>query len=282
MKKILFAAIALIVAMTSCVKDEPYTGITISDLSFTPSAVMFIDSVTVTASISSFYTITEADLVYTLNDADTTCKVVMTMDENTKLYSGVIPAYPDSTKVAFFVKAVSEKMEVVSETKNYTVGETPLNYDVIMLNELNGDTKFIEIYNNGDVNLPLVGMTIKKDEKKIVWTADATVIAPAHGYLVLYSEDVVAEGEAQYGYPESLVFSSGLSGKKTLKIELFEPDGKLRDEYVRGTTGVWGTEITNVKEKSFSRTPDGGKEWKLTEATAGAANPETGDEIPQE
>lgn len=281
MKKILFAAIALIVAMASCVKDEPYTGITISDLSYTPSAVMFIDPVTVTASISSFYTIKEADLIYTLNDADTSCTVVMTMDEDTKLYSGVIPAYPDSTKVAFYVKAISEKMEVVSETKSYKVGETPLDYSVIVLNELNGDQKFIEIYNNGDVNLPLVGMTIKKDEKKIVWTADETVIAPAKGYLVLYSEDVVGEGQAHQGYPESLVFGSGLSGKKTLKIELFEPDGTFRDEYVRGTTGTWGTEITNVKEKSFSRTPDGG-EWKLTEATPGAANPAEGEEIPQE
>ena len=194
MKKLLFAAMALVVVMASCVKDEPYTGITISDLSFTPSSVMFIDSVTVTASISSFYTITEADLVYTLDDADSSYKVVMTKDENTKLYSGVIPAYPDSTKVAFFVKAVSEKMEVVSETKNYTVGEIPLDYSKIMLNELNGDTKFIEIYNQGDVNLPLKGMYLIKDEKpEIIWTADATIIAPAHGYVVLYGGDHPAE-----------------------------------------------------------------------------------------
>ena len=158
-----------------------------------------------------------------------------------------------------------------------------IDYANLVLNELNGDTKFIEFYNKGDVELSMEGMYIMKDDyvAGATWTADATVVIPAHGYVLLYSEDVVAEGQAQEGYPENLVFHSGLSGKKTVRITLFMADGTVRDEYTRGSTGEWGQSITNVGAQSFARTPDGG-DWKLADPTPGTANPETGDDIPQE
>ena len=158
-----------------------------------------------------------------------------------------------------------------------------VDYANLVLNELNGDTKFIEFYNMGDVELPMEGMYIMKDDyvAGATWTADATVVIPAHGYVLLYSEDVVAEGQVQEGYPENLVFHSGLSGKKTVRITLFMPDGSVRDEFTRGSTGEWGQTITNVGAQSFARTPDGG-DWKLADPTPGEANPETGDDIPQE
>ena len=276
MKKLLFAAFALIVMMASCVKDEQYTGITISDLSYSPVAMTEVNDVTVTASITSFYDITEAILYYTLNDAEKEETVAMTMDAATKVYSAIIPAQPDGTKVVFYVKAASEKMKVTSETKDYTVGETLPDFSVIVLNELNGDQKFIEIYNQGDYDLPLKGMTINKDEEKTIWTGDETVVAPAHGYIVLISDkNDVSEVDP------ALVFEGGLSGKKTLKIELFMPDGTTRDVFTRGTTGLWGQDISNVGEKSYTRTPDGG-DWKLADPTPGEANPAEGEDIPQE
>ena len=156
------------------------------------------------------------------------------------------------------------------------------DYTNIVLNELNGDTKFIEIYNMGDLDLPLEGMYICKDGNEGLenakWVADASVVAPAHGYILLYSEDVLVDHPEQ---PENLFFSSGLSGKKTIRMALFMADGTERDAFERGTTGEWGQTITNVGEKSFARTPDGG-DWKLTEATPNAANPAEGEDIPQE
>lgn len=275
MKKILFAALALIVVMASCIKDEPYTGITISGLSYSPTAMTEVNEVTVTAVIASFYTITEASLCYTLNDAEEVKTVNMTMAEDNKGYSAVIPAYPNDTKVVFWVKAASEKMQVTSENKEYIVGAVPPDYSVIVLNELNGDQKVIEIYNQGDYDLPLKGMTIKKNETDIIWTASENVIAPAHDYLLLISnKNDVSAVDPDY------VFSGGLSPKKTLKIELFMPDGSSRDVFTRGD-GLWDESATDVGDKSFSRVPDAG-EWKLTEATLGAANPETGDDIPQD
>jgi len=157
------------------------------------------------------------------------------------------------------------------------------NYKNVVLNELNGDTKFIEIYNKGNLDLPLEGMYIMKDDyvAGATWTADATIVIPAHGYVLLYSEDVVAEGQAQVGYPENLVFHSGLSGKKTVRITLFMPDGSVRDEFTRGSTGEWGQTISNVAPQSFARIPDGG-DWLLADPTPGESNPATGEPIPQE
>ena len=154
------------------------------------------------------------------------------------------------------------------------------DYTNIVLNELNGDTKFIEIYNMGDLDLPLEGMYIMKDDyvAGATWTADATVVAPAHGYVLLYSEDVLADHPEQ---PENLFFASGLSAKKTVRITLFMPDGTVRDEYTRGTTGEWGQTISNVAPQSYARTPDGG-DWKLADPTPGTANPAEGEDIPQE
>lgn len=279
MKKILFAVLALVVVMASCVKDEPYNGISIS-LSYAPTAMTDINDVTVTATIASFYDVT-ATLFYSLNDDEKENEVPMVYNEASKVYTAVIPAQPNDTKVVFYVKAVSEKMETISDSKDYTVGAVPPDYSTIVLNELNGDTKFIEIYNMGEMDLPLKGMYLYKDEKKVIWTADATVVAPAHGYILLYSDDVTGENGAQAGYSESLTFAGGLSPKKTLKMELFMPDGTSRDVYIRGTENVWGTTITDVKPKSFARTPDGG-DWKLVDPTPGAANPETGEDIPQD
>ena len=148
----------------------------------------------------------------------------------------------------------------------------------IILNELNGDTKFIEIYNKGDMDLSLEGMYLMKDDYATgaIWTADATIIAPAHSYVVLYSFDVQAD------HPElgdNMFFNSGLSSKKTIRIALFRPDGTERDVFMRGTTGEWGMTVSNVAPQSYARTPDGG-DWKLADPTPGTANPATGEDIP--
>ena len=154
------------------------------------------------------------------------------------------------------------------------------NYSNIILNELNGDTKFIEIYNKGDIDLSLEGMYIMKDyyDAGAIWTADATVVAPAHGYVLLYSEDVTS---IYPDWPEHLFFHSGMSSKKTCRYTLFLSDGTVCDEFIRGTTGEWGLTISNVTPLSYARTPDGG-DWKLADPTPGEANPATGDDIPQE
>ena len=441
MKKIMFVALALLMGLASCVKDKQYPGITISNVTYNPTAVQEDDEVTVTATITSFQKILEAKVVYTIDGES----LALAMTEGTdNLYKAVIPAFADGTTVSFYVEADNNEVTAASPVMEYTVGAVAVDYTVlrlnelngndkfieiynagseainmkgvyiekdgeqnwvgsnvvtidaggylllwgedkvldhldidtanyifhsglsakknvriqlftpagvsiddfnltnidandpayipapasysrnadgkwyygdatpgvvnvdgtvallgleggdtpepptpeepdytnIVLNELNGTDKFIEIYNKGNIDLPLEGMYIMKDDyvAGATWTADATIVVPAHGYVLLYSEDVQIDMPE---YPENLIFHSGLSSKKTVRITLFMPDGTVRDEFTRGTTGEWGQTISDVKPQSFARTPDGG-DWKLADATPGEANPATGDDIPQE
>ena len=438
MKKIMFVALALLMGLASCVKDKQYPGITISNVTYNPTAVQADDDVTVTATITCFKDFT-AKLVYMTGVDSKANEVAMTAGDN-DLYSAVIPAQPNGTKVTFCVQAKNDEATAVSSDMEYEVGAVAVDYSVlrlnelngndkfieiynagadainlngvyiekdgaqnwladntvkidaggyvllysedvqadmpdypealifhsglsakknvriqlftpagvsiddfnltnieandpayipapasysrnadgkwyyadatpgavnvdgivallgleggdvpptpeqpdytnIVLNELNGNDKFIEIYNKGNLDLSLEGMTIMKDDyvAGATWTGDATVVVPAHGYVLLYSADVAIDHPEQ---PENLFFNSGLSAKKTVRITLFMPDGSVRDEFTRGTTGEWGLTISAV-DGSYARTPDGG-DWKLAEATPGAANPATGDDIPQE
>ena len=450
MKKIMFVALALLVGLASCVKDKQYPGVTISNVSYTPTAVQADDNVTVTATITSFNDFT-AKMVYTVADAPSV-EVQMLSGAEKDVYTAIIPAQPDGTTVSFYILAEgtlvaqSPAMEytvgavaidysvlrlnelngtkVTEENPNgkfieiYNAGAEPINmkgvyiekdneqnwvgnntviidaggylvlysedimndyegldsiyffhsglsnkknvrvqlftpagesiddfnltnidlngeaygysgneapasysrntdgnwyyadatpgaanvdgenivlgleggaepptpdepdYSNIVLNELNGTDKFIEIYNKGNMDLSLEGMYIMKDDyvAGATWTADATIVAPAHGYVLLYSEDVQID---MPDYPENLIFHSGLSSKKTIRMTLFMPNGTVRDEFTRGTTGEWGQTISDVKPQSYARVPDGG-DWKLADATPGEANPATGEDIPQE
>ena len=440
MKKILFAALALIVVMASCVKDPQYPGVTISNVSYSPVAVQADVPVTVTATITSFGEFTPT-LYHQVNEG-AWIGTVMDATDAKDVYAAEIPGETDGAHVAFYIEAVGS-LTAVSPTMEYEVGAVAVDYSVLQLNELNGNDKFIEIYNNGvdalnlngvyiekdgtqnwvgdnTVNIPaggylllysedvaadhpdvpeslifhsglsakknvriqlftpagvsiddfnlvdieqndpsmipapgsysrnadgnwyyadatpgapnidgtvallgleggvnpepptpeepdyanLVlnelngdtkfielynmgnldleltsGMYIEKDDKtEPVWTADGTLTVPAHGYVVLYSEDVVADHPEIEG--TNYVFFSGLSAKKTIRIALFMADGTQLDEFIRGT-GEFGATISNVAPQSYARTPDGG-DWKLADPTPGAANPETGDDIPQE
>ena len=436
MKKILFAALALIVVMASCVKDPKYPGVNISNVTYSPVAVQADVPVTVTATITSFNEFT-AKLVYTV-DTLQPVEVPMNSEAEKDVYTAVIPGFADDVTVSFYVQADGE-LVAKSAVMEYTVGAVAVDYSVlrlnelngqdhkkfieiynagtdainmngvtiykdtekliwtgksdvnvvagaylllfsedviadydmdttlymfhsglsakknvrielktpagesiddfnlvdidqndpsmipapdsysrnadgnwyyadatpgapnvdgtvqvmgleggpegpnyknIVLNELNGNDKFIEIYNKGNLDLVLTqGMYLEKDDKPDpIWTSDGTITVPAHGYVVLYSEDLLDPNTPQY--PESIVFHSGLSAKKTVRIELFMEDGTSRDIFTRGSTGEWGQTISQV-DGSFARTPDGG-DWKLADPTPGTANPETGDDIPQE
>lgn len=224
MKKLLFAALALVICLTSCVKDEQYPGISITGLGYTPTAVTDYSDVTVKATISSFYAFT-ATLYYTANDEVKT--VVMTPTDEKGVFSAVIPAMPNDTKVVFYVKAVNEKTEALSAEMDYTVGAVAVDYSVLRLNELNGNDKFIELYNSGAEAINLAGCYIEKDETQN-WLADASVTIEAGGFLLLYSEDVQMDYP---DYPETLIFHSGLSAKKNVRIQLFTPAGNSIDDF---------------------------------------------------
>ena len=261
----MFVALALLMGLASCVKDKQYPGITISNVTYNPTAVQEDDEVTVTATITSFQKILEAKVVYTIDGES----LALAMTEGTdNLYKAVIPAYPDGTKVSFYVEADNIEVTAASPVMEYTVGAVAVDYSVLRLNELNGNDKFIEIYNAGADAINLNGVYIEKDGAQN-WLADNTVKIDAGGYVLLYSEDVTIEGAAQAGYPESLTFHSGLSAKKNVRIQLFTPAGVSIDDF--NLTNIEANDPAYIPAPaSYSRNADG--KWYYADATPGAAN----------
>ena len=256
----MFVALALLVGLASCVKDKQYAGINISNVSYTPTAVQAADDVTVTATITCFKDFT-AKLVYTIGDENK--ELAMTATED--VYSAVIPAQPDGTKVSFYVQAMNGEFTAVSPAMEYEVGAVAVDYTVLRLNELNGNDKFIEIYNAGAEAINLNGVYIEKDGTQN-WLADNTVKIEAGSYLLLYSEDVVADHPE---YPESLIFHSGLSAKKNVRIQLFTPAGVSIDDF--NLTNIDANDPAYIPAPaSYSRNADG--KWYYADATPGEEN----------
>ena len=266
MKKIMFVALAFILGLTACVKDKQYPGISISNLKYSPTAVQATTDVTVSATISCFNEFT-ATMTYTING--TSHEVNMTPANGE--YAAVIPAQPDGTTVSFYVEASNDDATAKSATMSYTVGAVPVDYSVLRLNELNGNDKFIEIFNNGTEAVNMGGVTIYKDTEKLVWTGKAAVTVEPGAYLVLYSEDVIAD------HPEIdstyYMFHSGLSAKKNVRIELKTPAGVSVDDFnlvdIDQNGAAYGYP-GNQAPASYSRNAN--TDWYYADATPGAVN----------
>ena len=256
----MFVALALLMGLASCVKDKQYPGINISNVSYAPTAVQADDDVTVTATITSFKDFT-AKLVYVINEESK--ELAMTAAED--VYTAVIPAQPNGTKVSFYVQAMNGEVTAASPAMEYEVGAVAIDYSVLRLNELNGNDKFIEIYNAGADAINLNGVYIEKDDVQN-WVGDNTVKIDAGAYLVLYSEDVVADHP---DVPEALIFHSGLSAKKNVRIQLFTPAGVSIDDF--NLTNIDANDPAYIPAPaSYSRNADG--KWYYADATPGAVN----------
>ncbi len=224
---------------------------------------------TVTVNVLGVQAVTSINLIYNAGQGEQTVKMTGTKG----VYTATIPAMPDKTKVSYKVKVVNAAgYETVSDAKEYTVGDPVLDYSVLVFNEIYGagedNEKFMELYNNGNVDLPLKGLTINKDEE-LSWTGKAGEVIPAKGhFLIIGAKNTNPEGG----------FSSGLSAKKSIILELFDANGNKLDTFQRGEKGTaWGDQALDSNKGSWSRIPDGSGDWFIVEVpTGGKANDETG------
>ncbi len=167
--------------------------------------------------------------------------------------------------------------------------------DGLVLNELSGDQKYIEIYNTTDKELSLEGVYLVKYDsskdggKSTTWTGAAGMKIAAKGYVVLESSDLSDEaedGDPNYQYESANhVFKGGLSGKKNVFIELVSSDDVVLDNFKRGEEGAGWNQVSgfnNDKKHSFSRCPDGTGAWAYADPTKGKANGAKVAEIEQE
>ncbi len=152
--------------------------------------------------------------------------------------------------------------------------KTTYDYTKLVINEVNATAaadldKFVEFYNTGDKEISLEGVVIKRTDEKNetgdVWIGLATEKVPAKGFFVI-------QGTKNSG-DHSL--SSGVSAKKGVKLEVFDPNGKSITSVQHGIL----TDATNVPAiitGIWARIPDGGAWKNVTNATPGAANDATG------
>lgn len=252
----------------SCVEDDMYQGpATIEKIEFSPSTVTPDDDVTVTATITDLQGVTVARIVYKVNGGSSS-EVNMTKDAG-DTYTGVIPKQADKAEVVFTVEADNlVGIPAVSNEQKYTVGAIPIAYENLVLNELNGNDKFIELFNKGGVAIPLKDVYIEKDAK-IVWTGSATQKLPAGGFFLLYSEDVQTD---KPDHPQDQFFGSGLSAKKAVRVQLFSPAATSLDDF-----NLVGYE--KPAPASYSRWENGTGKWVYADATPGATNVKGDEEV---
>ena len=192
----------------------------------------------------------------------------------------------------FFVLAAAAAFALVACNKdNPTVdgsgnqGGNTVKVTGVVLNELSGADKFIELYNTTDKEISLEGLCLVKYDaskdggKSTTWTGKAGMKIAAKGYVVLESSDLAdpaEDGNPDYAYESANhVFKGGLSGKKNLKIELVDANENVLDVFARGEEGAGWNQVAgfnNDKKHTFSRVPDGTGEWAYADPTKGAAN----------
>ena len=193
----------------------------------------------------------------------------------------------------FFVLSAAAAMALVACNKdNPTVdgsgtgnGGNENKVTGIVLNELSGADKFIELYNTTDKELSLEGVYLVKYDsskdggKSTTWTGAAGMKIAAKGYVVLESSDLsdpAEDGDENYAYESANhVFKGGLSGKKNVFIELYSAADEVLSEFKRGEEGAGWNQVSgfnNDKKHTFSRVPNGTGEWAYADPTKGAAN----------
>ncbi|MBR6731857.1 MAG: lamin tail domain-containing protein [Bacteroidales bacterium] len=188
------------------------------------------------------------------------------------------------------VFAAAAAFALVACDKNHDVegsgsGNNQQSVAGLVLNELSGADKFIELYNTTDKEISLEGCYLvkydssKEGGKSTTWTGKAGMKIAAKGYVVLESSDLADEaegGDPNYAYESANhVFKGGLSGKKNVFIELYSANDEKLSEFKRGDEGAGWNQVSgfnNDKKHTFSRVPNGTGNWAYADPTKGAAN----------
>ena len=184
---------------------------------------------------------------------------------------------------AFALTACNKDNPTVDGSGNNGGNETKVTG--IVLNELSGEEKYIELYNTTDKEISLEGIYLvkydstKDDGKSTTWTGAKGMTIAAKGFVVLESSDLAdpaEDGDPNYAYESANhVFKGGLSGKKNVFIELYSAADEKLSEFKRGEEGAGWNQVSgfnNDKKHTFSRVPDGTGEFVYADPTKGAAN----------
>lgn len=151
----------------------------------------------------------------------------------------------------------------------------------VVINEVNTDAKYIELYNPTYTNIDLGGWTIHKNNEGAISdeSGEGTFVVaegtslPPKGYAVVNCKGTSNE----HSGIDLGVSNSGVSGKKSLLLELINAEGRRVDYFVNSakespaSTDAWDDAVEHTFDVAC-RMPDGGDWWVVDTPTAGAAN----------
>jgi len=257
--------------LTKLPTDPPF----ITGFAREPTSVTSSDTVTVSATITTTTSaITTVVLQWTLGG---TAQSNINMTPSGNVYSAEIPAQALNAVVTYKVLATNALGETNStKVENYTVVNAPVDYTKLVLNEVSGYNKFVEIYNSGTVAIPMQGVKLQRNDGPSggsEWVGTASDSIPAGAYrLILFSGYTPASLNTNPAYTGWTV-GSGISNQQILKVAIVDPVGTPVDVFIRGDEPLssWGTGgATQDNAHSYSRMSDG--TWAYADPTPGAAN----------
>jgi len=152
------------------------------------------------------------------------------------------------------------------------------DYTDLILNEVSGEHKYVEIYNAGTEAISLDGVKLERNDGASSWTGTATDIIPAgkYGLFLFNSTTVASDHPAIIG-----TVNSGISDQQILKVALLDPAGNEFSVFIRGELPLpaWQSTdgVTRNRDHSYSRMTDG--TWAYADPTPGTANGEKQAEI---
>ena len=195
----------------------------------------------------------------------------ITMTKNNDVYSATIPSQVTGTLVEYTVFATNNESKSGEISAKYTVMSQDMDYMNLVINEIDGNGKFVEIFNKGNVAVSLEKVNLVKNGTQTWWTGASAVIV-AKGYYTI-AESGGASGANEY------TGKNGISAKQNLKFELKTPDDKLIDSFLRSNGGELGGDCTPDygfgTPYSFSRCPDGTGAFGLATPSCNKSNPAT-------
>ena len=161
---------------------------------------------------------------------------------------------------------------------SFTPPATPADYSKLVLNEICGEHKFVEIYNSGTEEIPLAGVRLQRNDGPAAggseWLGKTSDVIPAGAYRIFLFNSFtpsLAENPAYTGW----TVSSGISDQQILKVALLDPARETIDVFIRGDEPLpaWGTGgAERERDYSYSRMSD--DTWAYAEPTPGAENGE--------
>jgi hypothetical protein len=245
----------------------------VTNVAHTPTSPTSDEDVTVTAIVAAGAgTLTSVKVQWTLNTA---VQTDIAMSNTADTYSATIPKQAADATIVWSVVALnSAGGSVTVPGTTYTVrNAATIDYSGLVINEIDGNGKFIELYNNGTAAIPLAGVTLVKNESATWWTGGTATIGAGEYH-------VISNGVQSGITADETTGASGISPKQNLKFQLKAPAGNELDAFIRSNGGELGASVTpaydaTTPKYAFARCPDGVGAFGLAVPSSKAANPFT-------